>query len=107
GSVVLVAIHNFFYRGRLAKELNHTLLCLLPKIPNATLVSDFRPIACCSVLYKCISKVLVNRMKPYLDHLISRAQSAFIPGRKIGDNILMAHELVKGYKMERGPQRCA
>ncbi|KAJ9536529.1 hypothetical protein OSB04_un000281 [Centaurea solstitialis] len=107
GSDVLVAIHNFFYRGHLAKELNHTLLCLLPKSPNATSVSDFRPIACCSVLYKCISKVLVSRLKPYLDGLINKAQSAFIPGRKIGDNILMAHELVSGYHLERGPPRCA
>ena len=57
---VLPVIHNIFYRGRLAKELNHTLLCLLPKSPNATLVSEFRPITCCSVLYKCISKIIVD-----------------------------------------------
>ncbi|KAJ9552900.1 hypothetical protein OSB04_016945 [Centaurea solstitialis] len=107
GPDVLLAIHNFFYRGRLAKELNHTLLCLLPKVPNATFVSDFRPIACCSVLYKCISKVIVNRMKPYLDVLVNKAQSAFIPGRRIGDNILMAHELVSGYHLGMGPPRCA
>ncbi|KAJ9535488.1 hypothetical protein OSB04_un001387 [Centaurea solstitialis] len=107
GQDVLVAIHNFFYRGRLAKELNHTLLCLLPKSTNATLVSDFRPIACCNVLYKCISKVIVERMKPYLDSIVSKTQSAFIPGRKITDNILMAHELVSGYQLDRGPPRCA
>ncbi|KAJ9536715.1 hypothetical protein OSB04_un000100 [Centaurea solstitialis] len=107
GSDILLAIHNFFYRGRLAKEINHTLLCLLPKSSNATSVSDFRPIACCSVLYKCISKIIVNRMKPYLDHIVSKSQSAFIPGRRIGDNIMMAHELVRGYQLESGPPRCA
>ncbi|KAJ9536237.1 hypothetical protein OSB04_un000586 [Centaurea solstitialis] len=107
GSDVLLAIHNFFYRGRLAKELNHTLICLLPKSVNATSVSDFRPIACCSVLYKCIAKVIVERMKPYLGNLISNSQSAFIPGRKICDNILMAHELVVGYHLSKGPPRCA
>ncbi|KAJ9536525.1 LOW QUALITY PROTEIN: hypothetical protein OSB04_un000277 [Centaurea solstitialis] len=107
GPDVLRAIHNFFYRGHLSKELNHTLLCLLPKKPNATVVSDFRPIACCSVLYKCISKVIVDRLKPALDGLINKAQSAFIPGRKITDNILMAHELVNGYHLRKGPPRCA
>ncbi|KAJ9557288.1 hypothetical protein OSB04_011902 [Centaurea solstitialis] len=86
----------------LAKELNHTLLCLLPKVQGASMVSNFRPIACCSVLYKCISKVIVERMKPYLDRLVSKSQSAFIPGRRIGDNILMAHELVTGYHLDRG-----
>ncbi|KAJ9536540.1 hypothetical protein OSB04_un000292, partial [Centaurea solstitialis] len=107
GSDVLCAIHSFFYRSRLPRELNHTLLCLLPKSPGASMVSDFRPIACCSVLYKCISKVIVERMKPYLDMLVSKTQSAFIPGRRIVDNILMAHELVRGYHLQNGPPRCA
>ncbi|KAJ9536236.1 hypothetical protein OSB04_un000585 [Centaurea solstitialis] len=107
GGEVSVAIHNFFYSGILLKELNHTLICLLPKIPNATSVSDYRPIACCSVLYKCISKIIVDRMKPVLDSIVHRSQSAFIPGRRIVDNILMAHELVVGYHLNSGPPRCA
>ncbi|KAJ9539059.1 hypothetical protein OSB04_031792 [Centaurea solstitialis] len=107
GGEVSVAIHNFFYSGILLKELNHTFICLLPKIPNATSVSDYRPIACCSVLYKCISKIIVDRMKPVLDSIVHRSQSAFIPGRRIVDNILMAHELVVGYHLNSGPPRCA
>ncbi|KAJ9535204.1 hypothetical protein OSB04_un001715 [Centaurea solstitialis] len=107
GGDVMTAIHNFFYRSKLDKELNHTLLCLLPKSPNASSVSDFRPISCCTVLYKCISKIIVERMKPYLDGLVSKSQSAFIPGRRIVDNILMAHELVVGYHLHTGQPRCA
>ncbi|KAJ9557048.1 hypothetical protein OSB04_011662 [Centaurea solstitialis] len=107
GKDIMVAIHNFFYRGHLVRELNHTLLCLLPKSVNASSVSEFRPISCCSVLYKCISKVVVGRMKDYLDSLVGKYQSAFIPGRSIVDNIMMAHELVVGYQKEQGPPRCA
>ncbi|KAJ9541721.1 LOW QUALITY PROTEIN: hypothetical protein OSB04_028227 [Centaurea solstitialis] len=107
GPDVCIAIHNFFYTARLTKEINHTLLCLIPKVPNATCVSDYRPISCCTVLYKCISKILSDRMKPYLDRLVSKAQSAFIPGRRISDNILLAHELISGYNHDRGPPRCA
>ncbi|KAJ9535818.1 hypothetical protein OSB04_un001029 [Centaurea solstitialis] len=107
GMDVQVAIHNFFYTGRLTKELNHTLLCFIPKIPNASRVLDFRPISCCSVLYKVISKIIADRMKPFFAGIISPTQSAFIPGRRITDNILMAHELVAGYQRDVGRPRCA
>ncbi|KAJ9544985.1 hypothetical protein OSB04_024692 [Centaurea solstitialis] len=107
GKDVSIVVHNFFYMSHLAGELNHTLLCLLPKSTNASTVSDFRPIACCTVLYKCISKMLVNHIEPALDGLVSRTQSAFIPGRRIMDNILMAHELVVGYHLNVGQPRCA
>ncbi|XP_024976218.1 uncharacterized protein LOC112514118 [Cynara cardunculus var. scolymus] len=107
GRDVTLAVHNFFYRGNLPKNLNHTLICLIPKSLNASRVTDYRPIACCNVLYKCISKVIVNRMKGSLDSLIDKAQLAFIPGRRITDNILMAHELVSGYQSSNGPPRCA
>jgi hypothetical protein len=46
-------------------------------------MGDFRPIACCNILYKCITKILSNRMVAILDSVVSRAQSAFIPGRSI------------------------
>ena len=107
GPDFLVAIHNFFYGGRLLKEVNHTLVALIPKMANASKITDFRPISCCTTIYKCISKVVVNRIKPHLDDLISQNQSAFIPGRRITDNILMAHELVSGYHINSGPPRCA
>ncbi|KAJ9536655.1 hypothetical protein OSB04_un000128 [Centaurea solstitialis] len=107
GEDVTIAVHNFFYSGRLLKEVNHTLLCLIPKCPNASRVGDFRPISCCSVIYKCISKIISDRIKPYLNKLVSKSQSAFIPGRRISDNILLAHELVSGYHKSSGPPRCA
>ncbi|KAJ9542372.1 hypothetical protein OSB04_028878 [Centaurea solstitialis] len=107
GNDLLVAVHNFFNRGHLLKELNHTLICLLSKIPNASSVLDFRPIACCNVLYKCISKIIVGRLELFLEGLVSKAQSAFISGRRIGDNILIAHELVVGYQTTTVPPRCA
>ncbi|KAJ9546852.1 hypothetical protein OSB04_019395 [Centaurea solstitialis] len=68
---------------------------------------NFDQLLACSVLYKCISKVIVDRLKPYLDGIVGRSQSAFILGRKIVDNIVLAHELVAGYHLGRGPPRCA
>ncbi|KAL2225354.1 UNVERIFIED_CONTAM: hypothetical protein Sindi_3049800, partial [Sesamum indicum] len=70
-------------------------------------VGDYRPISCCNVLYKIIAKLLVQRLSVVLDKIISPCQGAFIPGRSIGDNILLAQELFTGYNQMRLPPRCA
>ncbi|GAA0161043.1 hypothetical protein LIER_17453 [Lithospermum erythrorhizon] len=72
---------------------------------NPRIVVEFRPISCCNNLYKCVTKILVNRMKPFISQLISPLQSAFIRGRQIGDSIHMLRELVQGYHKEDGNPR--
>ncbi|KAK4381223.1 Transposon TX1 uncharacterized protein [Sesamum angolense] len=107
GEEVSKAIIDFFKTGRLFKQLNATLLTLIPKVRTPHSVADFRPISCCNVVYKVISKILVSRIREILDLLISPSQNAFVPGRLIGDNILLAQELFSGYNQCRLPPRCA
>jgi ribonuclease HI/exonuclease III len=89
---VCEAISSFFHMGCFEKEVNRTHIVLIPKIRNPSKVTDFRPISLCNVLYKILSKVLANRLKMVLPDLISKNQSAFVPGRLISDNILVAYE---------------
>ncbi|KAJ0852391.1 putative RNA-directed DNA polymerase [Helianthus annuus] len=107
GNEVTNAVLQFFENGKLLKQINHTILALLPKkdIPDSVL--DYRPISCCNVLYKCISKIITDRLKGSLGSLVSINQSAFVPGRKISDNILLTQELMHNYHLNRGPSRCA
>jgi len=56
-------IQNFFASNKLMGGTNHTKPCLIPKTDQPINVMQFRPIACCNLLYKCISKILATRMK--------------------------------------------
>ncbi|GJW96848.1 RNA-directed DNA polymerase, eukaryota, reverse transcriptase zinc-binding domain protein, partial [Tanacetum coccineum] len=68
-------------------------------------VKDFLPIAYCNVIFKCISNVIIERIKECLGRLVSQNQSAFIPSRQIQDNIMISQELLKGYDRKDGPKR--
>ena len=58
---------------------------------------DYRPISCCNVLYKIISKLMANRLKLVLPKFIEPNQSAFVKDRLLMENVLLASELVKSY----------
>ncbi|GKB89177.1 putative RNA-directed DNA polymerase, eukaryota, reverse transcriptase zinc-binding domain protein, partial [Tanacetum coccineum] len=107
GNDVCNAVCEFFINCQLLKEINHTFLALIPKVSTPFKVTDYRPISCCNVLYKCISKILTNRIIDGLKEVVSENQSAFIPGRRISDNILITQELMHNYHRNRCPPRCA
>ena len=63
GKDVTSMVLNALNSGVVHESLNPTFISLIPKIKNPKKVSDFRPISLCNVVYKLISKVLVNRLK--------------------------------------------
>ncbi|KAL0358309.1 UNVERIFIED_CONTAM: Transposon TX1 uncharacterized protein [Sesamum angustifolium] len=79
---ITAAVMDFFTTGRLLKQVNATLITLIPKI-------------------------LVLRIRGVLDKIISPSQTAFVPGRSISDNVLLAQELFSGYNQCRLSPRCA
>jgi hypothetical protein len=72
--------------------VNDTVIVLIPKNKDAKELKDYRPISLCNVIYKVVSKCLVNRLRPILKEIITPTQSAFIPGRMITDNAIIAFE---------------
>ncbi|GKA33637.1 hypothetical protein Tco_0720066 [Tanacetum coccineum] len=103
----VAAVCEFFTNGKILKELNHTIIALIPKVNSPTRVNDYRPISCCNVMFKCISKIIANCIKECLKVLVSSNQSAFVPGRSIANNILLTQELMHNYHLDRGLPRCA
>lgn len=68
---VIDAVQFFFREGYLIKPLNHTFITLIPKKEKPNLVQHFCPISLCNVVYKIITKILSNRLRPVLDKIIS------------------------------------
>ena len=87
--------------GTMPKDINKTYICLIPKTKNPQKITEFRPISLCNVIYKLISKVLANRLKKVLHGVIDEAQSAFVPGRMITNNVIVAFESMHSINQRR------
>ncbi|XP_019175768.1 PREDICTED: uncharacterized protein LOC109171094 [Ipomoea nil] len=92
GSDITLFCRRFFESKKLPARANDTFVMLVPKKVAPESMKDLRPIALCNVLYKIVSKMCANRMKTLLDGIISLAQSAFVLGRLITDNIMLGYE---------------
>ncbi|KAL0444623.1 UNVERIFIED_CONTAM: putative mitochondrial protein [Sesamum latifolium] len=88
--------------NRLLPDLNFTNIVLISKVKCPTNMTHFRPISLCNVVYKLASKCIANRLGPCLDGIISPSQSAFIKGRLITDNVLLAYEVNHFLRKQRG-----
>ncbi|XP_057422473.1 uncharacterized protein LOC130716276 [Lotus japonicus] len=94
GDKVFQCIRNVFETQQFDPALGETLIVLIPKIDCPLSFKDFRPISLCNVIYKLITKILVNRIRPCLNEIISPNQSSFIPGRCTSDNAIALQEIV-------------
>ena len=105
GNDVTAAVLAFLNSCIMLLEINYTHIVLIPEIKSPERITDYRPISLCNLIYKIISKVLANRFKLILPKLISPSQSAFVPGRLITDNVLVAYETLHAMHNRRSSRR--
>jgi hypothetical protein len=87
--------------GSILKYFNATFLVLIPKEKEANTTEKFKPIAICNVIYKIVSKLVANRLKPLLKYIVSKEKGGFVEGRQVLDGIFIAHEIVHSVKKNR------
>jgi hypothetical protein len=75
--------------------LNSANIALIPKKDGAKEITDFHPITLIHAIAKLISKMMANRLAPFMNRLVSNAQSAFIKTRSIHDNFLYVRNLAR------------
>lgn len=103
---LITTVQSFFLFGLMPRRVNTTILSLVPKTVDAKTMKDYRPIACCNILYKIISKIIVNILKATLQHMIELNQTVFIKDKLLLEDILLATELVKDYHKDSISSRC-
>ena len=66
GNDVIAIFLKALNTGVVHESLNTTFITLISKIKHPKKVADFRPKSLCNVIYRLISKVVVNRLKKVL-----------------------------------------
>ena len=91
----------FFEKGTFPRGCNSSFIALIPKVPDAKFVSDFRPISLIGSVYKVITKVLANRLGLVISDLVSNTQSAFLKNRQILDGPFILNEVIAWCKRKK------
>jgi hypothetical protein len=103
GQDLLEAIEDSRISGLVNKQLNNTFIVLIPKQNHPRQFSDYRPISLCNLSYKIITKIIANRIRPFLSRALAEEQLGFLKGRQILDAIGTAQECLHSIKTKNLP----
>ncbi|XP_004289445.1 PREDICTED: putative ribonuclease H protein At1g65750-like [Fragaria vesca subsp. vesca] len=101
-SKIFNVVNTAFSSCSVPPDLNQTIISLIPKFEGPQHMVNFRPISLCNTIYKVISKIIVARIRPFMQQLIIPNQVSYVPGRHISDNIMIAQELLFKFKKSCG-----
>ena len=92
---ILRSLNYSYEHGEMLLSLRQCIINCLPKgHKSRQFLKNWRPISLLSIIYKLGSSAIANRIKKYMNKLISPEQSGFISGRYIGDNTRLIYDLM-------------
>lgn len=97
GPTLISFVKHVLKKRELPSTTNESLLVLIPEEDKPSSIKGFRPISLCNVCIKLVTKLIVNRLKGVLGHMITPNQGAFVPGRQRIDNMIICQELVHSF----------
>ncbi|GKC16788.1 RNA-directed DNA polymerase, eukaryota [Tanacetum coccineum] len=101
GNDIVDAVNQFFSTGFFPPGCNSNFIALIPKIHDAKVIKDFRPISLIGSIYKIIAKILANRLCTVIPLLINEVQTAFVADRQILDGPFILNELFSWCKHKK------
>ena len=94
--ILIDALNYSHENGKLPISQRRGIIKLIPKKDaELNLVKNWRPLTLLNCDYKIATKALANRIKPFLQKLISHDQTGFIKNRFIGENIRLIDGVIK------------
>lgn len=102
GPSVCELVSRIFCEPGLVKNLNETLVVLIPKVMHPESLKNYRPISLCNVIYKIDTNIIATRLKKHMSLLVAPNQCSFVTGRHNSDNVVIAQEVFHLMRTKKG-----
>ena len=102
GDSVCAMVSNIFNFPEKVRDINQTFISLIPKVAHPESVKHFRLISLCNVIYKVVTKIIANRLRPIMPVIIAPTQCGFICNRSSSHNIIVAQEVIHKMRAVKG-----
>ena len=91
---ILEVMNNMYRDGIISDQQNHGILVCLPKKPDPTRIEDYRPLTLMNTEYKLFTRIIANRLRPWLAGILQPSQHCGPPGNTVFDAVATARDAV-------------
>ena len=101
---IIHVIQEIFETQATPENWGITNIALIPKVDHLDMITQFHPISLCITLHKLVSRIILQRLKPYITEIINPCQVVFVLGRRMSDNIILVQEIMHMMVRKTGPK---